>query len=71
MDVTIALFAVFALLQVADYWTTQTFLSMGVQERNRVIIWLMWRFGRLGGLVVAKALPRSSRHRSPSSSSVR
>lgn len=44
----------FALLQVADIFTTWKVLSQGGRELNPVMAWVMGRLGVLPGLVLAK-----------------
>jgi hypothetical protein len=47
-----ALLALFALLQVGDWYTTRTVLAQGGRELNPVIRWLMAVLGIDGTLIV-------------------
>lgn len=44
--------AVLLLAQLADWYTTKKFMSVGVEEGNPVVKWLLDRFGFNGFLVV-------------------
>jgi hypothetical protein len=50
------LLILFALLQVADIYTTHRILSQGGRELNPVMAWLFEKFGHLPALVVVKGI---------------
>lgn len=54
--IMIELLIVFVLLQVADVWTTERGLAIGLQEINPAVAWLIRRFGRRPALFGIKAL---------------
>ncbi|MDD2664386.1 MAG: DUF5658 family protein [Dechloromonas sp.] len=53
-SILIALLILFALLQLADAWTTDRGLARGLREINPAMAWLIARYGRRPALAVAK-----------------
>jgi uncharacterized membrane protein (UPF0136 family) len=47
-------FIVLVLLNIFDYYSTSVLLSNGFYEANPIVAYLMYHFGEINGLVIAK-----------------
>ena len=50
------LFAILAILQIPDFYTTKRIIDRSGHEEAKIMIWLMDRLGPLKAMVISKAL---------------
>ena len=50
------LLVIFILLQIFDVWSTNRILSYGGVELNKIMAWIMSKFGVLPSLVITKSI---------------